>query len=94
MRSQKWTYLFVSPKHSGGGEAFESGARIPVALAPYPTQTDTNGHTTTALVIKEGALADVGRGEAFRNPTHPAKVCVRDTSFSSSINSPWTISLG
>src|SRR5262245_51054513 len=85
-------FLFASSKYSGGGEVFGSGARVAVPLEDFPVGTDTHGHTTTALVVHDGSLASVGPGEVFRDATHPVKLCVRDNTASSSINTLWTVS--
>jgi hypothetical protein len=85
------TYLFASSESPGGG-AFGVGARIPVPLADYPIGTDVNGHATTALVVRDGGLAASAPGEVTRDDAHPVKLCVKDETPSSAINSLWTIS--
>jgi hypothetical protein len=84
------TFLSV-PARSTQAEAFGIPARIPVPLASYPGDTDAAAHTSTAVVVREG-LAAAGPGELTRDDTHPVRMCVRDHTESSAVNSLWTVS--
>ena len=84
-------YLSASSE-SPNTETFGVGARIGVQLATYPGSSATNGHTATALLVRDGGLGASAPGEATRDVDHPVQLCVRDETTDSAFNSLWTVS--
>jgi hypothetical protein len=85
------TYLFVWAESPSGG-AFTGQGRITLPLSTLPNSTDTSAHTAGSVTINDGGLAGADPGELTRDETHPVRMCVRDATASSAINSLWTIS--